>query len=161
MEKRKEIEDLSEEVIAPVNTLIDVIEKDRKILGRLCQAVGRWESEEKEGKGPWAFHTREVSGLHEAQAQAQGEARQAQPGHCAAVPGASASPLPGHCAAVVHFCCPFLPPSLPSPFGRSPCPSCNGVGATHGADHRWRQWSPRSTDSRKRACGIREPATGL
>ena len=61
--------------LTPVNTLTEVLEKDRKILGRLCQAVGRWESEEKEGKGPWAFHTRGVSGIHEAQVQAQGEAR--------------------------------------------------------------------------------------
>ena len=48
VETKKKIEDLREEVIATVNTLSDVLEKDRKILGRLCQAVGRWESEEKE-----------------------------------------------------------------------------------------------------------------
>ena len=52
VETKKEIEELGEEMITTVNTLIDVLEKDRKILGRLCQAVGRWESEEKEGKGP-------------------------------------------------------------------------------------------------------------
>ena len=41
VETKKEIDHLKEDVIATVNTLTDLLEKDRKILGRLCQAVGR------------------------------------------------------------------------------------------------------------------------
>ena len=108
VETKKESEDLREEVIATVNAATDVLEKGRKILGRLCRAVGRWESEEKEGKGPWAFHTRGVPGIHEAQAQAQGEARQAQPGHCAAVLCAAASPLPATAPPPFIFAAPPL-----------------------------------------------------
>ena len=45
VETKKEIEDLIEDLIATVITLTDVLENDRKIIGRLCQAVGRWESD--------------------------------------------------------------------------------------------------------------------
>ena len=94
VEAEEEIEEVREDVIATVNTVTDVLEKDRKILGRLWQAVGQWESEGKKDRGPWVFHTRGVPGIHEAQAQSEGEARQAQLGHCAAVPFTATAPLP-------------------------------------------------------------------
>ena len=109
-------------MIATVNTLTDVLEKDRKILGRLCQAVVRWESEEKEGKGPWAFHTRVVSGIHEAQVQAQGEARKAQPGRFAVLPVAAASPLPAKAPPPFVFAAPSCLPSSPAPVLSPPVP---------------------------------------
>ena len=54
---REEVAVLRAEVGDSVEVLADVMGRDRSILGELCEVVGKWEAEEREGRGPWAPRT--------------------------------------------------------------------------------------------------------